>query len=152
MLADFYHKIVISDTSCLIGFANIGRLDILRDLCPSLITTPEVAAEYKDPLPDWIQIIKVHNTAKTKSISALLGSGESSAIALALETENSLVILDDKDARHYAEFLGLDIIGTVGLLRLGYKKGIVPDIDDVISKLRNIKFRMPVNVEVLIKN
>jgi len=129
MLADFYHKIVISDTSCLIGFANIGRLDILRDLCLSFITTPEVAAEYKYPLPDWIQIIKAHDTAKTRSISALLGSGESSAIALALalETENSLIILDDKDVRHYAEFLGLDIIGTVGLLRLGYKKGIVPD-------------------------
>jgi len=75
---------------------------------------------------------------------------------LALPTSDGWIFcaicVDDKDARHYAEFLGFDIIGTVGLLRLGYKKGIVPDIDDVISKLRNIKFRMPVNVEYLIKN
>jgi predicted nucleic acid-binding protein len=90
-LTDFYDKIVISDTSCLIAFTNIDRLDLLQTLCPSIITTPEVAAEYKTPLPQWVVIRAVKDGIRIKSINTLLGLGESSAIALALETENALL-------------------------------------------------------------
>jgi predicted nucleic acid-binding protein len=76
-------KIIIADTSCLIAFANIGRFDILHDLCRFVVTTPEVSAEYKDPLPEWIQIVTVKDNSKTKSINTTLGLGESSVIALA---------------------------------------------------------------------
>jgi predicted nucleic acid-binding protein len=106
MLTDFYDKIVISDTSCFIAFTNINRMHLLQSLCPSIITTPEVAAEYKSPLPQWVKINAVKDIAKIKSINTLLGLGESSAIALALETENALVILDDKKARSYAKNVG----------------------------------------------
>jgi predicted nucleic acid-binding protein len=79
MLTGFYDKIVIADTSCLIAFTNINRLNILQSLCPSIITTPEVAAEYKSPLPQWIRVCTVEDDAKIKSINTLLGLGESSA-------------------------------------------------------------------------
>jgi predicted nucleic acid-binding protein len=151
MLTDFYDKIVISDTSCLIAFTNINRLNLLHSLCPSIITTPEVAAEYKSPLPQWVKISAVKDDAKIKSINMLLGLGESSAIALALETENALVILDDKRARSYVKNIGLDYTGVVGLLRLGYKKGLIQDIDSIVSDLYSIQFHLPSDVEDLIK-
>ncbi|MDR1588435.1 MAG: hypothetical protein LBS57_13360 [Treponema sp.] len=77
--------------------------------------------------------------------------GESSAIALALETENALVILDDKKARSYAKNVGLDYTGIIGLLRLAYKKGLIQDIDSIISDLHSIQFHLPGNVKDLIK-
>jgi predicted nucleic acid-binding protein len=135
----------------LIAFTNIGRLNLLQTLCPAIITTPEVAAEYKYPLPPWITIRVVKDEAKIRSINTLLGLGESSAIALALETENVLVILDDKRARSYAKNVGLTYTGIVGLLRLGYKKGLIQDIDSIISALHSIQFHLPDNVEDLIK-
>jgi predicted nucleic acid-binding protein len=151
MLTGFYDKIVILDTSCLIAFTNINRLDLLQSICPAVITTPEVAAEYKSPLPRWVKISAVKDNTKTKSINMLLGLGESSAIALALETENALVILDDKQARSYAKNIGLNYTGIVGLLRFGYKKGLIQDIDSIISDLYSIQFHLPGNVEDLIK-
>ena len=36
-------KLIISDTSCLIAFTNIGRFDILKAVCQSVIVTEEVA-------------------------------------------------------------------------------------------------------------
>jgi predicted nucleic acid-binding protein len=152
MLTGFYDKIVISDTSCLIAFTNIGRLDLLQTICPSVITTPEVAAEYKIPLLQWVTIRTVKDETKIKSINTLLGLGESSAIALALEIENALIILDDKRARSYAKNVGLTYTGIVGLLRLGYRKGFIHDIDTIISALHSIQFHLPDNVEDLIKN
>jgi predicted nucleic acid-binding protein len=150
-LTGFYDKIVISDTSCFIAFTNIGRLDLLKSLCPAIITTLEVAAEYKSPLPSWVKIMEVKDRGKITSLNTLLGLGESSAIALALETENSLVVLDDKRARTYAKNIGLNYTGIIGLLRLGYRKGLIQNIDAVISDLRLIQFHLPGNVEDLIK-
>jgi len=151
MSTDFYNKTVIADTSCLLVFTHIGRVSLLREICPQLITTPEVAIEYKDALPSWVQVVSVQNTAILKSINTLLGLGESSAIALALETHASLIILDDKRARVYAKNLGLEHTGVIGLLRLGYKKGIIKDIDVILTDLKASHFYLPNNVEELIK-
>ena len=151
MLTGFCEKTIIADTTCFIAFDNIGRFDILQAVCPSIITTPEVAFEYNNPLPQWIQVISVEDTSKIKSISTILGAGEASAIALALETVNPLVILDDKKARRYAKNLGLDFTGIVGLLRRGYKQGFVSDMDSVIASLHAIGFRLPENTIELIK-
>jgi predicted nucleic acid-binding protein len=71
-------------------------------------------------------------------------------IALALETENSLVVLDDKRARTYAKNVGIDYTGIIGLLRLGYKKGLVRDIDPLVADLQSIQFRLPDNVKDLV--
>jgi predicted nucleic acid-binding protein len=151
MPTNFYDKTVIADASCLLVFTHIGRFPLLQVLCPQLITTPEVAMEYRANLPPWIQVVNVQNVAVTKSINAVLGLGESSAIALALETQNPLIILDDKRARAYAKNLGLNHTGVIGLLRLGYKKGIIKDIDVLLTELKTGCFYLPNNIEELIK-
>jgi predicted nucleic acid-binding protein len=97
-------------------------------------------------------VTEVRDRDKITTINMLLGLGESSAIALALETENSLVILDDKRARTYARNAGLNYTGTIGLVRLGYKKGCIRDIDALIADLRSIQFHLPSSVIDLIKN
>jgi len=144
-------KLVISDTSCLIAFANIGRFDLLQAVCQTVIVTPEVAAEYKDPLPDWIQIMRVKDAGKIKSLSTFLGLGESSAIALALEIENALVILDDKKARRYAQSIGLAFTGIIGVLSQAYHLGLIEDVDEIVARLRAIDFRLPPDAEQLIR-
>jgi predicted nucleic acid-binding protein len=151
MPAAIFNKLIISDTSCLIAFANIGQFEVLHDLCRTVIVTPEVAAEYKDPLPEWVQIIPVKDKVKTKSLNGFLGIGESSTIALALESEDALLILDDKKARRYAQSIGLNIIGMLGLLIQAYKQGFIDDINETLAALKAIDFRLPANIEQLIK-
>lgn len=151
MPAGISNKLIISDTSCLIAFAKIGRFDLLQAVCRTIIVTPEVADEYQDPLPGWIQVMRVRDDAKTKALNTFLGRGESSAIALALEVEDALLILDDKKARQCARSLGLEFTGILGVLSQAYHRGLVEDIDEIVSKLRMIAFRIPPDTERLIR-
>jgi predicted nucleic acid-binding protein len=46
-------KPIISDTSCFIVLSNIGELELLRKVYGQIITTPDVALEYGQILPEW---------------------------------------------------------------------------------------------------
>jgi len=50
-------NVIIADTSCLIILFKIGELDLLRQLYGKVFITREVAFEFKQPLPDWIEMI-----------------------------------------------------------------------------------------------
>ena len=52
-------EIVISDTSTLIIFQKIDRLDILHSNYGDLSTTPEIAEESGLPLPEWVKVKSV---------------------------------------------------------------------------------------------
>lgn len=58
-----------------------------------------------------------------------IDKGESSAIALALETPGSTVILDDYKARKIADQLGINFTGTIGVIIKAKLKGIIPSIN-----------------------
>jgi len=145
------NKVIISDTSCLIGLTNIGQLNILREMYGNVIVTPEVMKEYGEQLPEWVVIQEVSDLNKIAVFDKFIGPCESSAIALAMETKDSILIVDDRRARQLALDLGLEVIGTLGLLILAYKNGIVHDIDSIVASLRQSGFRLPANTEALIK-
>ncbi len=105
-------QVIISDTSCLIVLSNIGELDLLHRLYGQVATTPDVASEYGEELPDWVMLIPVQDISRQQLIEMQLDKGESSAIALALEIPDSLIILDDYKARKFAQRLGLTVTGT----------------------------------------
>jgi len=136
------NKIIISDTSCLIALSNIGLLSILKDLYQEIIITQEVKDEFGELIPDWIKVIKVKNIEKQYEIAKELDKGEASSIALALETENSVLIIDEIKGRKIARSLKLEIIGTVGVLLLADKKGLIKDVIGTILKLVNKGFRL----------
>ncbi len=46
--------LIVSDTSCLIVLSKIQQLDLLKSLFSTVIVTPEVVAEFGEPLPEWI--------------------------------------------------------------------------------------------------
>ncbi len=130
-------KHILADTSCLILLEKINHLDWLRELFGQLIIAEEVAGEFGSPIPDWIQILKVQNELiHSAIISENLGSGESASIALALECENPLLILDDLKARRKARSLNLSITGTSGVLLLAKKKGLCQEIKPLLDALK----------------
>lgn len=87
--------IVIADTSCLILLTKIRCVHVLQQLYKEVIITEEIASEFGEELPDWIKIQSVSNRNYMKILSLRLDLGESSAIALAIESGNVLLILDD---------------------------------------------------------
>ncbi|MDN3581530.1 DUF3368 domain-containing protein [Mucilaginibacter flavus] len=108
--------IVITDTSCLILLDNIGAFDILHNVYEHIITTPEIAAEFKKILPDWIQVIPVKDIALVAAYNKQVDLGEASAIALAQEIPDVLLIVDDFKGRRLAGQLNIRFTGTIGVL------------------------------------
>ncbi|MEX8546661.1 MAG: DUF3368 domain-containing protein [Mucilaginibacter sp.] len=140
-------KTVIADTSCFILLTNINELDLLHKTYGQIVTTPEIAAEYRIVLPDWVQIVAVSDSGKQQLFELQIDKGESSAIALAIETPDANIILDDYKARKIAMQLGLDVTGTVGVIIKAKLKGIIPSIKPILEKISRTNFRLSEDVE-----
>ncbi len=134
--------LIISDTTCLILFDKIGELTILRDLFQQVTITSEIAEEFKKRIPDWIKIKDPENSKNVNAYSEIVDLGEASAIALSKEIENSLLILDDLKARRLADELKLKYTGSLGILILACRKGLITDIDEIITKIQSTNFRL----------
>ena len=145
-------KAIISDTSCLIALTNINKLDILKQLYDEIIITPEVAAEYEQALPEWIIAQDVKNKDAVAEILKInLGIGESSSIALAMETRNAVLILDDERARNYARKKGLPIIGTLTIIGRACDLGYIESYEEACEELRKVNFRFSSQLQEEIK-
>ena len=107
------HKTIISDTSCFIVLTNIGEIELLHKAYEKIVTTIDIATEYGEPLPEWVEIVAVKDQYRQQLLEMQIDKGESSAIALALETPDSTVILDDYKARKIAEKLGIVFTGLL---------------------------------------
>ena len=138
---------VISNTSCLIALTNIGRLELLRSLYGTIAITPEVMGEFGEVLPDWIFVVPVKDVSTTKLIRGILDLGESSSIALALETPGALLILDDGKARKYAKSIGLTLTGTLGVVAKAAQTGLIDDMAGILADFRKRGFRIPPDIE-----
>jgi predicted nucleic acid-binding protein len=139
-------RTIISDTSCLIILSNIGAIDLLQKVYSSITTTPEIAFEFEDTLPEWIEIKAASNSNYQQILELQIDKGEASAIALALEIPESLVILDDYKARRVGEKLGLLITGTIGVIISAKLEGHIPSIIPVIEMMRKTNFRLSEDV------
>ena len=135
-------KIVITDTSCFILLSKIGALDVLKELFLAVFTTPEVAGEYGSPLPDWVIITPVQNRQLLDAYQEKVDIGEASAIALAKEINADLIILDDSAARKFAQQLGFAIKGTLGLLVLAKKEGVISSVRPYFDRVQQTNFRV----------
>ena len=133
------YEIVIADTSCFILLDNIGELELLKSLFGHVITTTVIAEEFGAPLPEWVRIRAVKNTNFQSTLE--LDAGEASAIALALESEPSLLIIDDNKGRKAAQRLNLNITGSLGIFLRAKREGIIPSIKPILEKVQQTNFR-----------
>jgi predicted nucleic acid-binding protein len=134
-------RIVIADASCLIILTKIDLLELLRKLYLDIRTTPEVADEYRETLPDWI-IIDQPKPDPNIFLDSKLGSGERSAKLLALQRTHSLIILDDFRARIAAVQNGLDIIGTLGVLLEAKRAELILTVESALQAILRTNFRI----------
>lgn len=140
-------KVIISDTSCLILLDNIGELDLLHKLYGTIITTTEVKLEFGKELPIWFEIIEPKNKNYQSLLENTVDKGEASTIALAVEYDDCLLIIDDLKGRKFALQLGLHIIGTMGVIVDPKLSGIINSIKPFIQKIRNTNFRITEEIE-----
>ncbi len=71
-----------------------------------------------------------------------LDKGEASAIALALEIKDSLLIIDELKGRKLAQKLGVTITGTLGVLVQAKQNGYIPLLRPLLDKVNQTDFRL----------
>jgi predicted nucleic acid-binding protein len=138
---------LVVNASPLIFLGNAGRLDLLRATGASRIIVPQAvfdevtgtrhsdraAAALKES--NWIEHIAPGDLSPTVT-EWDLGSGESAVIAVALQITGSRPVIDDLAGRRCALALGLDVMGTLGVVISAYRRGHIEDPRPVLLELR----------------
>lgn len=98
---------------------------------------PQPVKDFLDNGPSWLErqvVSHVHPDLQQ------LDPGEQEAIALAQSLGTSLVLLDEKKGRQMAQGLGFIVTGTLGVLDLAARRGLV-DLEDALKRLERTTFR-----------
>ena len=69
-------KTIVSDTSCFIVLTNIGELELLHKVYGQIITTLDIATEYVEALPEWVEIVAVKDKYRQQLLEMQIDSGE----------------------------------------------------------------------------
>jgi predicted nucleic acid-binding protein len=131
-----------------------SAIELLNELYEEIYITDEIALEFGESLPEWVIIENVQNKKYQQLLDLYLDLGEASAIALALEKVDVLLILDDLKGRKEAEKLGFRITGTLGILFKAKREGLITELKSYIEKLKAVGFRISPKIEedILIKS
>lgn len=139
-------KIIVSDTSCLILLSKINRVELLQKLFGIITVTKIISEEFGQKLPDFIRIENPKNSNYQKILENLIDKGEASALALALEKPDCLLIIDDNKGRKQATQLGLTHTGTLGILILAKQKGLIDSLAEILLEIQKTNFRLNQNL------
>lgn len=140
-------KTIVGDSGPLIALAIIDQLELLRKLYGRVVIPRSVWEEVTEKgagMPgskevsqlEWLKIEAVHGMI-LKALNLLVDKGEAEAIALAMKMENAIVLLDDAQARRVAKRFQVERIGTLGVLRLAKKAGLLPALRPLVEKLQS---------------
>jgi hypothetical protein len=67
-----------------------------------------------------------------------LDAGEAEALALAIERQADLMLVDEVEARRVAELYGIAKTGVIGLLIRAKQENIVPSLRAELDRLRSV--------------
>ncbi len=95
------------------------------------------AVKWPNPLREapWIRVARRPPHLPTNVLRTHLGAGESEALALALTSRPSLLLVDEVTARLTADALGLRYTGTIGVLLKAKTRGLLPTVRPLLDQL-----------------
>jgi predicted nucleic acid-binding protein len=135
---------VICNTTPFIALSSIDQIGLLKEIFSSLITPraviEEVSAGGAIRVPnlaslDWIEVVPNVATVENRKLFQL-DYGEQQVVLNALELKADLVLIDDRNARNIAEYLGLQVKGTLGILVEAKRKGLILSFKEAALKMR----------------
>jgi predicted nucleic acid-binding protein len=137
----------VSNASPLINLAWIGKLHLLFELYGK-ITIPEAvwievtkqgqnqpgSKEVKEA--NWIDVQRVADQDLIRSFQRDLDTGESEAIALAIQIGADLLLMDERLGREIAGLFNLRVVGVIGVLIEAKHKGLIREVKPCLDQLR----------------
>jgi predicted nucleic acid-binding protein len=141
-------KLIVADAGPLIIFGKTCGIGVIRAVVDEILVPPAVVAECTDQrgMPGAIAIRKAINDGWLTVLDAvpvsgagqdllLLDDGEKEAIAAA-QTRQCPVLMDEAIGRSVAKKLGVQTIGSLGILLAAKQRGAIPAVAPIIEDWR----------------
>lgn len=142
-------RLVIADTGPINYLVLIGHIEILPKLfekvvLPSMVRdelarpkAPTMVREWISAPPPWIdvrQIIHAHDPEMDK-----LDAGEEDAIALALELQADIILMDDREGVTVARSKGFRVAGTLTVLAMAAQHRLL-NLAEAFDRIKRTNF------------
>ncbi len=145
--------IVVSNAGPIIALAQIEHVHLIETIYNNIYIPSAVYDEIVTKSADrpgskvieeaaWIKVVSVENRIAVHILQERLDLGESEAVALALELNADLLLIDESRGRRLSEMQGLNKAGTIGLLITAKNRGLITSVAALLDKLRTRGFRM----------
>ncbi len=138
---------VVVNASPLICLCKSGLSEILPALFTDIIVPAAVHKEItaKDDIAQACRSFLAHYHVKIEGdivipasvMSWDLGECESAVLSHALKDSEHWAVIDDREARKCAITLGCRCTGTIGVILLAKKRGVLPSVKDCLTKLQS---------------
>ena len=133
---------IVSDAGPLIVLLKTNKLSILKELFGTvnvpLAVYDEITVKEQEKAVflkiDWLKPVKIKKDNDYKLLEELVDKGEAEAIILAKELKSPL-LADDAKARKYAMLLNVEVMGTLGLLKLAKNRGVITSVKVAIRDM-----------------
>jgi predicted nucleic acid-binding protein len=142
---------VVADTGPLNYLVLIDAITLLPKLFDKIIIpppvrdellrkgTPEAVRAWIAQAPAWLEVRPLFRHINEDARAAGLDEGERAAIALASAIGADLVLMDDRDGVALARAAGLAVTGTLGVLDLAARRGLI-NLAEAFSRLKATTF------------
>lgn len=132
-----------SNTTPFIALCSIGQLGLFPAIMGRVHVPRSVVSEcaaggaIEVPPLEALSWIEVHEDPPAAAgFLADLGTGERAAIALAMAIRADWIVIDETIGRTVAEYHGLRVIGTLGVLAKAAQQGLIPSFRDAAMAMR----------------
>ena len=140
--------LVIADSGPIFSLALIDKLELLNSLFDDIkipqAVWDEISIDDKKPFHKRICIFfkdKISQIKGFNDLTFVMDYGESQSVILYKELQADFLLIDDKKARNIAENLGINCVGTLGLLSIAKDKGLIDNLKTIFEELiRNKRY------------
>ena len=144
-------RLVVADTGPLNYLVLIEQIELLHTLFERVFVpeavekellhdeAPAVVRLWISTAPPWIEKVPAGDD-KSDPMLRDLDDGERAAIQLAVRIGAKLLLIDDRDGVAAARRMGFAVTGTLGILDLAARRGLIR-LKEVVERLKATSFR-----------
>jgi predicted nucleic acid-binding protein len=148
-------RFTVSDSGPLITWDRVGGLPLLKKVHPDIVVAKAVATELQHPRHlyrpghDLLErgLIREYDLyiPEDLPLPPRLGRGDKASIRLARQV-NSVLLIDDRDARKAARASGIATTATLATLKLCKKLGLISAVRPLLEEMLASGFRLAEHV------